>query len=68
MSRPAGAEPNHSGLEAKIANSIAPSLLDMGYELVRVLVLGTPQTPSLDAVLALLSCEEISSRLRNPKI
>jgi glutamyl-tRNA synthetase len=32
---------------------------------VRVLVLGTPQTPSLDAVLALFSSKEISMRLRN---
>lgn len=41
MTRPAaGDEPNHSGLEARIAGAIAPSLLDMGYELVRVLVLG----------------------------
>ncbi len=40
MTRSAGDEPNHSGLEAKIAGTIAPSLLDMGYELVRVLVLG----------------------------
>ena len=40
MTRPPGDEPNHTGLEAKIAGTIAPSLLDMGYELVRVLVLG----------------------------
>ena len=41
MTRPAaGDEPNHSGLEARIAGAIAPSLLGMGYELVRVLVLG----------------------------
>lgn len=40
MTRPTGDEPNHTGLEAKIAGTIAPSLLDMGYELVRVLVLG----------------------------
>ena len=40
MTRPAGDEPNHSGLEARIAASITPSLQHLGYELVRVLVLG----------------------------
>ena len=40
-SRPATAEePNHQGLEAKVAALIAPSLDGMGYELVRVLILG----------------------------
>ncbi len=33
-------QPNHSGLEGRIAASIAPTLTDMGYELVRVAVLG----------------------------
>jgi len=33
-------QPNHSGLEARIAASITPTLTDMGYELVRVAVLG----------------------------
>ena len=37
---PAGDEPNHSGLEAKIAGIIAPQLSHLGFELVRVLVLG----------------------------
>ncbi len=32
--------PNHAGLEARIATAIAPTLTDMGYELVRVAVLG----------------------------
>ncbi len=32
---------------------------------VRVLVMGTPQTPSLDAVLALFSPETVQERLRN---
>jgi ribosome maturation factor RimP len=32
--------PSHTGLEARIANSVAPTLADMGYELVRVAVLG----------------------------
>jgi ribosome maturation factor RimP len=36
---PAGL-PSHTGLEARIATSIAPTLTDMGYELVRVAVLG----------------------------
>jgi len=41
MTRPAtGDEPNHSGLEAKIAGTITPQLSYLGYELVRVLVLG----------------------------
>ena len=41
MTRPAAAdEPNHSGLEAKIAGMITPQLLNLGYELVRVAVLG----------------------------
>lgn len=32
--------PNHSGLEARIADAIIPALGDLGYELVRVAVLG----------------------------
>ncbi len=32
--------PRHTGLEAKLADIIAPTLADMGYELVRVAVLG----------------------------
>ncbi len=40
-SRPATAEePNHQGLEAKVAALITPSLESMAYELVRVLILG----------------------------
>lgn len=31
---------NHEGLEGRIAGIVAPTLLDMGYELVRVAVLG----------------------------
>ncbi len=34
---------------------------------VRVLVLGTPQTPSLDAVLALMNQEDVIERLKNLK-
>ena len=33
-------EPNHAGLEGRIAAAIAPTLDGMGYELVRVAVLG----------------------------
>lgn len=33
-------EPNHGGLEGRIAGTIAPTLEGMGYELVRVAVLG----------------------------
>ena len=41
MTRPAaGDEPNHSGLEAKIAGMITPQLSHLGYDLVRVAVLG----------------------------
>ncbi len=41
MTRPAaGDEPNHSGLEAKIAGTITPQLSHLGYDLVRVAVLG----------------------------
>ncbi len=40
MTRPPGDEPNHSGLEAKIAATITPPIEHMGYELVRVLILG----------------------------
>ncbi len=60
--------------KASIAAAIKETLVAHGLKMpvlampVRVLVLGTPQTPSLDAVLVLFSCEEISSRLRNPKI
>ena len=42
MARPDAptAEPNHSGLEGRIATAIAPTLEGLGFELVRVLVLG----------------------------
>ncbi len=35
-----GAEPNHSGLEGRIAAAIGPTLEALGFEIVRVLVLG----------------------------
>jgi len=41
MTRPTtGDEPNHSGLESKIAGMITPQLVNLGYDLVRVAVLG----------------------------
>ncbi len=41
MTRPvAGDEPNHTGLEAKIAGMVSPQLNNLGYDLVRVAVLG----------------------------
>lgn len=41
MTRPvAGDEPNHSGLEARIVAMIAPQIEHLGYEVVRVAVLG----------------------------
>jgi ribosome maturation factor RimP len=38
--RPQGDEPDHGGLEARVAASIAPAIEHMGYELIRVLILG----------------------------
>src|SRR3954452_23449086 len=38
--RPQADEPDHGGLEARVAASIAPAIEHMGYELVRVLILG----------------------------
>ncbi len=32
--------PHHTGLEGRVAHAIAPALLDMGFELVRVAILG----------------------------
>ena len=40
MTRPQGDELNHYGLEARIAATITPTIEHLGYELVRVLVLG----------------------------
>lgn len=34
------AEPNHSGLEGRIAAAVTPAVEAMGYEIVRILVLG----------------------------
>ncbi len=38
--RPQGDEPDHTSLETRIAASITPAIEHMGYELVRVLILG----------------------------
>jgi glutamyl-tRNA synthetase len=60
--------------KASIAAAIKETLAAHGLKMpalampVRVLMLGTPQTPSLDAVLALFSFEEISQRLRYAEI
>ena len=71
MSRPAAAdEPNHSGLEARIADTIAPTLLHMGYELVRVLVLGR-EKPTVQimadradgALITVSDCENITHQV-----
>ncbi|GAC1346754.1 MAG: ribosome maturation factor RimP [Acetobacteraceae bacterium] len=40
MPRPEGDEPNHTGLETKIGALITPAIEHLGYELVRVLILG----------------------------
>ena len=34
--------PRHTGLEARLADIVAPTLADMGYELVRVALMGEP--------------------------
>jgi glutamyl-tRNA synthetase len=60
--------------KAPIAAAIKETLAVHGLKMpalampVRVLVLGTPQTPSLDAVLVLFSSKEISMRLRGLEI
>ena len=54
-----------------IAVAIKQVLTDAGLKMpqlampVRVLLLGTPQTPSLDAVIELMSREEVCARLKN---
>ena len=59
--------PVHFGLEARIADAIAPTLADMGYDLVRVAVLGR-ERPTVQimadradgALIAVEDCEAIS--------
>jgi ribosome maturation factor RimP len=60
-------QPSHTGLEARIAASITPTLADMGYELVRVAVLGR-NTPTVQimadradgALITVEDCEAIT--------
>jgi len=62
--------PKHTGLEGKIAEMIAPRLEAMGYELVRVAVIGT-ETPTVqvmadradEAAFTLDDCEQVSHLL-----
>jgi len=59
--------PRHSGLEARIADAIVPTLVDMGFELVRVAVLGR-ERPTVQimadradgALIGVEDCEAIS--------
>lgn len=59
--------PRHIGLEAKVAALVAPTLADMGYELVRVAILGR-ERPTVQimadradgALIAVEDCEAIS--------
>ena len=56
--------------KAAIATVIKQVLLDTGLKMpqlampVRVLVMGTPQTPSLDAILELMTRQDVTSRLK----
>ena len=56
--------------KAAIAASIKQVLLDTGLKMpqlampVRVVLMGTPQTPSLDAILELMSREDVVARLK----
>jgi len=59
--------PHHVGLEAKVADLIIPTLADMGYELVRVAIMGR-ERPTVQimadradgAQIAVEDCEKIS--------
>ncbi|EHH68975.1 ribosome maturation factor RimP [Gluconobacter morbifer] len=59
--------PHLTGLEARIAERIAPTLLDLGYELVRLSVLGR-DTPTIQimadkadgSLISVEDCEQIS--------
>lgn len=59
--------PRHTGLEGRIADAIMPTLIDMGYELVRVAVLGR-ERPTVQimadradgAMITVEDCEAIS--------
>ena len=62
--------PRNSGLEGRIADAIAPSLADMGFELVRVAVLGR-ERPTVQvmadradgAPIKVADCEAISQAM-----
>jgi len=59
--------PHHAGLEAKVADLILPTLADMGYELVRVAIIGR-ERPTVQIMadradgmqVAVEDCEKIS--------
>jgi ribosome maturation factor RimP len=59
--------PHHTGLEARVADIIMPTLTDLGYELVRVAVLGR-ERPTVQimadradgAMIVVEDCEKIS--------
>ena len=65
-----GNEPNHTTLEAKLAAMIAPSLEFLGYELVRVTVLGRDR-PTVQvmadradgSLISISDCETISRQI-----
>lgn len=65
-----GNEPNHLSLEARLTARIAPSLEHMGYELVRVTVLGR-ERPTIQVMadradgqqISIEDCEAISHQL-----
>jgi ribosome maturation factor RimP len=65
-----GNEPNHTSLEARLAAIIAPTLQYMGYELVRVTVLGRDR-PTVQvmadradgSLITISDCETISHQL-----
>jgi len=62
-----GNEPNHTTLEARLASIIAPRLQAMGYELVRVVILGR-ERPTVQvmadradgSLITVDDCEQIS--------
>src|SRR5271169_5976307 len=62
--------PHHTGLEARIADAVAPTLADLGFELVRVAVLGRDR-PTVQimadraggAPITVADCETISRAL-----
>ena len=62
--------PHHTGLEARIAEAVAPTLDDLGFELVRVAVLGR-ERPTVQimadraggAAITVADCETISRAL-----